>query len=96
MKIKVGTVISGHIVYGIYANAYCIASPIAQGGEYVVWRIGDDGASVWLGSYYPNQMDAEWAYASKCFPWFQDNVNVDFDEDEDDTDETFEEFPDIP
>lgn len=96
MRIKVGTVISGHLVYGVHANAYCIASPITQGGEYVVWHIDDNGTGVWGGSYYPDQMDAEWAYVSKCFPCFQDNVNVAFDEDEDDTDETFEDFLDIP
>lgn len=96
MKIKVGTVISGHIVYAVHANAYCIASPISQGGEYVVWHIDDDGTGVWGGSYYSDQMDAEWEYASKCFSWFQDNANISIDEDEDDTDETFEEFPDIP
>lgn len=94
MKIKVGTIISGHIVYAVHANKYCIASPINQDGDYVVWHIDDDGNGVWGGSYYTYQMDAEWAYASKCFPWFEDNVIVSSDEDE--IDETFEEYPDIP
>lgn len=96
MKIKVGTIISGHIVYAVHAGAYCIASPINQDGDYVVWRIDDNGNGVWGGSYYPDQMDAEWAYASKCFPWFEDNVIVSSDEYEDEVDETFEDCPDLP
>ena len=96
MRIKIGTVISGHLVYGVHANTYCIASPIAQDGEYVVWNIDDNGTGVWGGLYYSKQMDAEWAYASKCFPWFQDNAIIALDEDEDEVDETFEEFLDLP
>ncbi len=96
MKIKVGTIISGHIVYAVHAGVYCIASPIDQDGDYVVWHIDDNGNGVWGGSYYSDQMDAEWAYASKCFPWFEDNVIVSSDEYEDEIDETFEDCPDLP
>ena len=94
MKIDVGTVISNHVVYNVHANAYCIASPIDQNGDYVIWHIDDSGEGVWGGLYFEDQMDAEWAYASKCFPWFEDNVTIPLDEDEDD--ETFDEIPDLP
>lgn len=82
MVIKIGTVISGHIVYGIHANSYCIASPIVQNGNYVVWHIDDNGNGVWGGSYFPNQMKAEQAYAAKCFPWLEGKINIATGEDE--------------
>ena len=94
MKIEVGTVISNHVVYNVHANAYCIASPIDQNADYVIWHIDDSGEGVWGGLYFHDQMAAEWAYASKCFPWFEDNVTIALDEDEDD--ETFDEIPDLP
>lgn len=96
MKVKIGSVFGSHIVYGIHGNTNCIARPISPDGDYVVWHIDADGKGVWGGLYFPDQMEAEWEYASRCFPWFQDNVTFAENEDDNEIDETFEEFPDIP
>ena len=65
-------------------------------GEFVVWHIDEDGKGVWGGSYFPDQMDAERAYVTRCFPWLSDNVLFAASEEDDEIDETFAEFPDLP
>ena len=55
-----------------------------------------DGKGVWGGSYFPDQMDAERAYVTRCFPWLSDNVLFAASEEDDEIDETFAEFPDLP
>lgn len=55
---------------------------------------------------FPDQMDAERAYVTRCFPWLSNNVLFAANEDDDEIDEiltefgeideTFAEFPDIP
>lgn len=106
MKIKIGTVIENHLIYAIYGTEHCLARPILPDGEFVVWHIDEDGKGVWGGSYFPDQMDAERAYVTRCFPWLSDNVLFAANEDDDEIDEiltefgeideTFAEFPDIP
>ena len=96
MKIKIGTVIENHLIYAIYGTEHCIARPILPDGEFVVWHIDAAGKGVWGGSYFPDQMDAERAYVTRCFPWLSDNVLFAASEEDDEIDETFAEFPDLP
>ena len=49
-KIKIGSVIGGHIVYSLHASGICLAKPIAPDGEYAVWHIDCDGRGVWGGN----------------------------------------------
>lgn len=67
-KIKIGSVIDGHIVYSLHASGICLARPIAPDGEYAVWHIDCDGRGVWGGTYFPSQEEAEQFYADWCFP----------------------------
>ena len=90
MKIKIGTVIENHLIYAIYGTEHCLARPILPDGEFVVWHIDEDGKGVWGGAYFPDQMDAEWEYASRCFPWFSDNVLFTANEDDDEVEEADE------
>lgn len=106
MKIKIGTVIENHLIYAIYGTEHCLARPILPDGEFVVWHIDEDGKGVWGGSYFPDQMDAERAYVTRCFPWLSDSVLFAASEEDDEIDETltefgeideiFAEFPDLP
>jgi hypothetical protein len=83
-------VIENHLIYAIYGTEHCIARPILPDGEFVVWHIDEDGKGVWGGSYFSDQMDAEWEYASRCFPWFSDNVLFTANEDDDEVEEADE------
>ena len=42
------------------------------------------------GAYFSDQMDAECEYASRCFPWFSDNVLFTANEDDDEVEEADE------
>ena len=95
MKIKIGTVIENHLIYAIYGTEHCLARPILPDGEFVVWHIDEDGKGVWGGSYFPDQMDAERAYVTRCFPWLSDSVLFAASEEDDEIDETFTEFGEI-
>lgn len=77
--VQIGTVIQGYKVYGI-CNKYCIARNISPrtADSWVVWTIDNDKKGVHTGRYFSNQMDAEWEFLSLAFPWFQDNVNINF------------------
>lgn len=79
MIIQIGTVIQGYKVYGV-CNKYCIAQNISPrtADSWVVWTIDNDKKGVHTGRYFSNRMDAEWEFASLIFPWFQDNVNINF------------------
>jgi len=81
--VTIGTVIGGYRIYGI-CGEYCIAENIAPrtADSFVVWTIDNDKNGVHTGRYYGDKMDAEWEFASSCFPWFQDNVNINITEDE--------------
>ena len=74
-----------HLRYGALP---CQTDP--PDGEFVVWHIDEDGKGVWGGAYFPDQMDAEWEYASRCFPWFSDNVLFTANEDDDEVEEADE------
>ena len=95
MKIKIGTVIENHLIYAICNTEHCLARPILPDGEFVVWHIDEDGKGVWGGSYFPDQMDAERAYVTRCFPWLSDSVLFAASEEDDEIDETFTEFGEI-
>ncbi len=77
--IQIGTVISGFKIYGI-CGEHCIAEsiPHREIEPFVVWTIDSDGNGVHTGRYFSDRMDAEWEFASLAFPWFQDNVNINF------------------
>lgn len=77
--IQIGTIIQGYKVYGI-CNKYCIARNISPrtADSWVVWTIDDDKKGVCIGRYFSDKMDAEWEFASLVFPWFQDNVHINF------------------
>lgn len=79
--IVIGTVIEGYKIYGM-CGRYCIAVSTTAPSPYAVWNISDDWSDVYNGRYFNDQMDAEWEFASLCFPWFQDNVNINYIEDE--------------
>lgn len=80
--VKIGTIIGGFEVYGI-CGRYCIAKSTSQKTEalYVVWTIDTEMNLVHTSKCFTDQMDAEWEFASLAFPWFQDNVNINFEED---------------
>lgn len=75
--IQIGSIIAGYKVYGI-CGEYCIARNIAPRttDSFAVWKI--DKCETHAGRYFTDQMDAEWEFASYAFPWFQDNVNINF------------------
>ena len=77
--VQIGTVISGFKVYGI-CGRHCIAKHISQrtANSFVLWTIDYDGNGVHTGRYFTERIDAEWEFASLAFPWFQDNVNINF------------------
>lgn len=81
--IQIGTVICGYAIYGI-CEKYCIARNISPRtvDSWVVWTIDCDKKGVRTGRYFSDQMDAEWEFASLCFSWFQDNVNINYIKDE--------------
>ena len=77
--VQIGKVISGYKIYGIYGG-YCIARNVAPrtADSWVVWTIDYDKTGVHTGRYFSDKTDAEWEFASLAFPWFQDNVNINF------------------
>ena len=58
--------------------------------NHLIYAIDEDGKGVWGGAYFSDQMDAEWEYASRCFPWFSDNVLFTANEDDDEVEEADE------
>lgn len=79
-EVTIGTVIANRKIYAL-TEKYCIAECIIESPEpYVVWHIDEDRKGVWGGKYFEERMDAEWEFCSRSFEWFQDNVNIEFEE----------------
>ena len=77
--VRNGDKISGYTVIAV-ANNIVLAHSETAPDSFVVWNADSDG--VWGGKYMNNLEDAEWEFCSKAFSWFQDNVNITFDDEE--------------
>ena len=79
--VNIGTQVFGYVVIAM-ANDCVLAESKTAPDPFVVWEITADRESVHNGSYYAERFDAEWEFCSKVFSWFQDNVNITFDDEE--------------
>lgn len=79
--INIGTRIHNYIVIAA-ANGYVLAANSMAADRFVVWSVDKDGHGVNTGRYFDDRMEAEWEFCGLAFEWFQDNVNINFTEDE--------------
>ncbi|HNX63658.1 MAG TPA: hypothetical protein PKI60_00525 [Oscillospiraceae bacterium] len=78
--IKIGSIVSNRVILAM-THKFVLAQCIEESPEpFTVWRLYDDMSGVHSGSYFKDKMDAEWEFCSLAFPWFQDNVNIQDDE----------------
>ena len=79
--VNIGTKAFSYVVTAI-ANGYALAESKTAPDPFVVWEITADGESVQNGFYCTERFDAEWNFAAKAFPWFEDNMNINMIEEE--------------
>jgi len=85
--IRIGTRINSYIVTAI-ANGYVLAASSTAPDPFVVWSVDADGIGVNTSRYFTDRMEAEWEFCGLAFEWFQDNVNINYVDEEYERDST--------